>query len=176
MGGAYSGLADAYFQAGDISQALTNHKRAIELEPKNALLYSNRGYLYSRINEFSKALADCNKAISLNPKLVYAYGSRGHLYFLMQKYEDALADFNKAIKIKFTHKFAIVGQSLCQHAIGNINEAIKLWQSVIELDPKYINVEKLVRDYHPAQEFVEAAREIVADLNNEHRNSTEKEN
>jgi hypothetical protein len=68
---------------------------------------------------------------------------------------------------------ALVGQVLCQNALGNKKEALQLWHSVIDLDPQYNTVDNLVKDYHPPQEFVEATRKVVTNLKNEQSHKIE---
>ena len=48
--------------------------QAIELEPENHILYSNRSAVYNAQNEYQKALEDAEKAIGIKPDW-----SKGHL-------------------------------------------------------------------------------------------------
>ena len=82
----------------------------------------------------------------------------------MGKFEEALADFKKSIKLKPNHKFAIAGQALSHHALGQIEKARQSWQHLIALDSKYRNPEAIKGEYHCAEGFVEAARKLIAEL------------
>lgn len=162
---AYNELASAYERVRNDALALENYNIAVEIDPRNALLYNNRGYLYSRLGKVAEALADCNRAVSLNPKNEYVLATRGQVYFQMENYLDALNNFDRSIKLKPDHKFAIVGQALCQNALGNKKEAMELWSTLIFLDSQYNTVDKFIEEYHPAPEFVEAAKKLVTDFN-----------
>lgn len=51
--------------------------KAIELEPTNHVLYSNRSGAYASKKEFDKALEDATKTTELNPDWAKGYGRKG---------------------------------------------------------------------------------------------------
>ena len=51
--------------------------KAIELDPKDANAYYNRGLAKSELKQYKEAIADYDKAIELNPKDAAAYYNRG---------------------------------------------------------------------------------------------------
>lgn len=53
---------------------------AIEINPKLAILYNNRGNLYRDLQMYDKAEDDYNKAIFLNKKYFEAYNGLGFVY------------------------------------------------------------------------------------------------
>jgi tetratricopeptide (TPR) repeat protein len=92
---------------GDFKGAVVNFDRAIEVNPKYADAYNNRGLVkIEQLNDVPGALADFNRAITLNPRYGLAYNNRGLLK--ASKLKDsrgALADYNQAIAIN--PKFAL---------------------------------------------------------------------
>jgi tetratricopeptide (TPR) repeat protein len=54
--------------------------KAIELDPKYAIAYHNRGFAYRGKGELDLALADFDKTIELDPKYAIAYSNRGSVY------------------------------------------------------------------------------------------------
>lgn len=64
---AFSGERDRY------KVAIANYNKTIQLNPKDAGAYKNRGYAYFQRGEYDKAIADYNKVIQLNPKDITAY-------------------------------------------------------------------------------------------------------
>ena len=50
-------------------KAIADYSRAIELMPKEPLLYLGRGKSYSALNEIEKAIADFRKAATMADKL-----------------------------------------------------------------------------------------------------------
>ena len=49
-------------------EALDCYSKAIELDPNNPILYSNRSAMYLNLTEYDQAIADADKAISLKPE------------------------------------------------------------------------------------------------------------
>ena len=53
----------------EYQQAIDDYTRAIELDPTNALCYSNRGEAYQRLAQFDLAIADFELALAMEPDL-----------------------------------------------------------------------------------------------------------
>lgn len=68
-------------EEGRYDEAIVEFNRAIELAPKLAMAYTNRGSAYINKGELDKAIADCDKAIDLDPKLAEAYSNRAYAYW-----------------------------------------------------------------------------------------------
>ncbi|MBM3573861.1 MAG: tetratricopeptide repeat protein, partial [Alphaproteobacteria bacterium] len=68
---------NAWRDTGDHDRAIADYIRAIELNPKDALPFYNRGVMRLTKGDFDRAIADLNRAIELNPKYAYAYMARG---------------------------------------------------------------------------------------------------
>lgn len=51
--------------------------QAIELEPTNHVLYSNRSGAYASLKNFDKALEDANKTTELKPDWAKGWGRKG---------------------------------------------------------------------------------------------------
>jgi tetratricopeptide (TPR) repeat protein len=106
---------------------------AIEKDPKNVALISQRSKLYLEIKQFEKALADAEKAISLD-------NSNGEFYFLKAKAQRGLNRLEAALnsaKTAETKNFAspelfiLEGEIFLiikqyQKAIDYLNQALKL--------------------------------------------------
>ncbi|MDO4177863.1 MAG: tetratricopeptide repeat protein [Phascolarctobacterium sp.] len=109
-----------YFERGvlsqanaNVSEAIENYNKALELDANYAPSYYNRGVCLTTLGESEKALADFNKAIELNEKYVSAYNSRGEYYLAKGDKEKALADFNKALTYAPTNKEALALKAKC---------------------------------------------------------------
>lgn len=51
--------------------------QAIELDPSNHVLYSNRSGAYASLRDYAKALADANKTTEIKPDWAKGWGRKG---------------------------------------------------------------------------------------------------
>lgn len=67
------------YLAGDYQAAVDAYSQAIEAEPRNPLLYNNRGVAYEKIGNFDAAYADYTQATTLNANYAEAFQNRALL-------------------------------------------------------------------------------------------------
>ena len=60
--------SNAACQSGDFEKAVSLYTEAIQLDPANHILYSNRSAAHIKMGQFTKALQDAIKAKELNPE------------------------------------------------------------------------------------------------------------
>jgi tetratricopeptide (TPR) repeat protein len=87
-------------QAGAYDEAIAEFTRAIQLSPKDARIYNDRGLVYQRTNRFPEAMEDFSKAIELAPKDYAGYSGRGATQVAQNQNDAALVDLNKALELK----------------------------------------------------------------------------
>jgi tetratricopeptide (TPR) repeat protein len=85
-------LLSAEMERGDLDRAIADYDRATELDPKQALAYSNRGFVYMSKGKYDQALAEYNPAVELDPHFANAYRGRAELKRKMGKLAESLAD------------------------------------------------------------------------------------
>ena len=71
-------------------EALDCYTKAIEIDPKDPILYSNRSAMHLNLSEFDQALADAEKAISIKSDYAKAYLRKGKALEGLNKVEEAL--------------------------------------------------------------------------------------
>ena len=90
----------AIYQAkDDLDHAIADYGQALELDPKLAAAYNNRGLAFSAKGDFTKALADFNEAVELNPNFADAFFNRANAFRSKQDLERARQDLEAALKI-----------------------------------------------------------------------------
>ncbi len=80
------------------AEALECYSKAIELDSKDPILYSNRSLMHSNLNEFDLALIDADKAIEINPNYSKAYLRRGKALEGLGRIEEALNTYHSGLE------------------------------------------------------------------------------
>jgi tetratricopeptide (TPR) repeat protein len=88
--------------------AIADFSHAIELDPKDAIAYSNRAHAKRLKKDAAGALADCTRAIELDPNFAEAYFERGTLKGRNKDADGAIADLTRAIELKPDYAFAYI--------------------------------------------------------------------
>jgi tetratricopeptide (TPR) repeat protein len=82
-------------------QAISDFNKAIEIDPRLAHAYNNRGWAYMKKWRYDQAISDFDKTIEIDPKFVEAYYYRAIVYFLVEEYEKSLVDAIKAQQLGY---------------------------------------------------------------------------
>jgi tetratricopeptide (TPR) repeat protein len=64
---------------GDFEGAIVSYDKAIELEPRHAIAFNNRGNALRRVSRFEDALASYEGALALQPEYQQASDNRAAL-------------------------------------------------------------------------------------------------
>jgi len=90
---------NAALTAGKFDEAIQAYTEAINLEPTNHVLYSNRSAAYLKAAKLSSALEDAEKTVELNPVWAKGYSRKGAVLFALQKFDEAFTCYNKGKEI-----------------------------------------------------------------------------
>ena len=94
----------AYYKSGQSDKAVSMWTEAIELYPKHAVPYVNRGIVYRQSGQYAEAFSDFAKAIQLNPWSAKAYGNRALTYIELGKTDQGKKDLLKALELEPRYK------------------------------------------------------------------------
>lgn len=83
----------------NIDDAIKYYTEAINLDSRNAILYSNRSAAYAKACQYDLALSDAEKAIEINPKWAKAYSRKGTALLFLDRVDEAIKTFEEGLKI-----------------------------------------------------------------------------
>ena len=104
-----------------------------EIDPTDALAYSNRGSAYAKLGQFQEAINDFDQAIKLDPTPL-RYNNRGLAHGQFGQFQEALNDFDQAIKLDPTSS-RYNNRGMAYGELGQVQEAINDFDQAIKLDP-----------------------------------------
>jgi len=90
---------NAAFKAGNYDEAVAQFTTAIEADPTNHVLYSNRSGAYAAKSAFKEALLDANKCIDLKGDWAKGHSRRGAAYFGLKNWIQAQSAYEKGLEL-----------------------------------------------------------------------------
>lgn len=141
---AFNGRGVALLELGRSGEAVAAFGAAIELNPRLANAYFNRGMVLESQGEgrFVEALSDYDRAIELEPHDAEVYFRRGGLFFQYGDYARAAADNTVVLEMHdlTSQAEALVGplmaRGLCYYQLGRLDEAITDYSQAVTRDPR----------------------------------------
>jgi len=97
---AHHGLAQAQRETGELGAALSNHDRAIELEPGRHDLYWERGVTCQRMKDYDAAISNYKACLERKPTFANAHLGLGEVYRELGNLTESLSHLNQAIALK----------------------------------------------------------------------------
>lgn len=122
--------------------AFSDFDTAIRLNPRDAVVFFNRGSLFAESYRntplpplLQNAMADLSRAIELNGGFSQAYYNRGYLYSFVEDDKRALSDFSEAIRIAPHDTQSLSARGLLYASQGRFDKALDDFNRIVLLDP-----------------------------------------
>ena len=127
----------AYVRLHHFDAAIRDFDRAIELNPRDAAIYFNRGNAHhAGRSDYRQAIADYSKAIELDPRDTASHYNRGLAYLRTHSFQEAIHDFGKVIALHADHVRAHVNRGEAFRKIGAYDQAMRDFDTAIKLEPE----------------------------------------
>lgn len=131
----YSRRGSAFDLSGCHDEAIRDHTKALQLNPKLIDAYVGRGMAYEQKHEPDKAVRDFTTAIRLNVGTWQAYYMRGLAWVDVQQWNRAIADFDNAVKYNPQHADSFRQQARCYAQKKDLDSALNSFNAAIAVDP-----------------------------------------
>ena len=125
--------ADIHLGKKQYAEAVADYDRAIEIDPKVAYTFRNRGLTRLRMKEYDKAIVDLTQSIRLDPKQAEAFSYRGIAWRFKREFTKSIADYNEAMRLgpAAPGLYSIRGNTFrlnrdYDKAVADFDEAIRL--------------------------------------------------
>ena len=129
--------------------ALTRLKRAIDLDPDNALHHLWYGVAQERSSSLPEAVEAYRAAAAADPKLAEAWERAGNLYSGVGRCEDAVPAYEKALAAAPGALRVKIAIADCRGRQGKHEAAIRILRDVLKADAKATTVYyKMARALH----------------------------
>jgi type IV pilus assembly protein PilF len=131
------GLAQSYYESGDLETALDRSTRALHTDPKSADVHAMLGLIYSRISQTDKAAAEFKQALALAPSNGSILNIDGVWLCQQGQMQEADAQFAKAIQDPFYKQpeQALFNAGKCAFKAGQLPKAETYLRSSLEKAP-----------------------------------------
>ena len=133
---------EEYFKSGNekaktenLTGAIEDYSRAIELNQSLAKAYINRGLIKAKQNNFEEAIEDYSTYISLEPNTPQAYILRAFAYARTYKNKEAIKDYSVYIDFKPENSEAYLNRGILKQDISDYESALNDFTKAIEIDP-----------------------------------------
>jgi predicted Zn finger-like uncharacterized protein len=126
-------------QQGDLDGAINAFTRAIEMNPRFAAAYCNRGLTRSDKRDFDGAIADATKSIELDPNDPFPFINRANAR--IQKGVDpeaSIADASRALELRPGIPAALLNLGMARDQKGDYDGAIAEFDKALELLPTFV--------------------------------------
>ena len=118
-------LGNEFFKKGDFVSAVKHYTEAINRNPDDPKLYSNRAACYTKLAAFDLGLKDCDMCTKLDDKFIKGWVRKGKIHQGMQQPSKALNAYQKAMEIDPTNAEAIEGYRSCTVAVHSNPEEVR---------------------------------------------------
>lgn len=134
---AYAACADNELTGGDIDNASSNYRAAIEIDPGFIPPYIGLGSAEEQLGNSREALESLDKAIALDATSAAAYDTRGTVKAAAGEWTKAIADYDRAAALDPKSPGVFNHRGEARQATGDHAGALRDFEKAIALDPNF---------------------------------------
>lgn len=127
----------AYFSQGEFSQAQTDYKKALKIQPEFVDAQFNLANLYCSTQRLPEAIELFNQLIGRHPDYLEALYNRGNTHAQLQQFHDACQDYNHVLELNPHHLEALLNRGNAFLAMAEIDLAIASYTQALTLQPQF---------------------------------------
>jgi serine/threonine-protein kinase len=135
-------------------------ERALAIDPNDASANQAMATVFERQGRLQDAEAAFKKAVALDPDNLLIRDSYANFLFRQGRFEDAADQWRAIIRIAPDHFGALVNLGAALNELGDVSEAITMYERAIEIRPTYMAYSNLGTSYGRAKRYPEAIKAL----------------
>ena len=147
----HANLAMVYENTNQLEEAIVHYQKALELQPAKPPLHRNLAGVYWKKRRYTEAESHYKRVIAYNATDVQAVYRLGLIFLTQERYPGAATQFKRAIAIDATHVRAHGALGVAYQKLGNISEAIRTFERVLELEPNNKVALEMLKQLHESK-------------------------
>ena len=162
-------IGNNFFKNARYSEAVASYTEALALDPRSAIILSNRSAAHLKLENYGFAEADATRAIEADRSYIKGYYRRGSAYFSMGKLKEAIADLKAVCRIVPNDKEAKQKLATAQKEFKALKfaECFTRDHHVKSINPEDIVIPDSYKGLHLPEQITE---DWVVQLMNNYRN------
>lgn len=173
-GSTFDRLYQFYLEGSGLEAMVSDYQSEAQAKPNAPNIQLILGHIYKRLGKNKEALTAYKRAVELSQNDYYAHFALGQLYVVLRQHEDAISELTKATSLseqalaispeELTDIYKTLGHAYFRRDM--IDEAIKTWEKISELDPDDIFARIELADLFREQElYLQAIAQYEAIIN-----------
>lgn len=138
--------------------------KAIEVNPKDAIAWFNRGNANYDEKNYDQAISDYTKALEIKPEWASAYYNRAKAYASKGQYDQVINDYTKVLEIDPGDDWAYNNRGVAYYHKGHYDKAISDYNKALDIFPDYVpyyNKAVACDDAGQIKEAIESYRNFI---------------
>ena len=94
-----------------------------------------KGADYIKREQYAEAVDLLTEITQIAPEFAEGYNQRAIAYFMLEEWEQSIDDCKKVVTLNPIHFGALAGMGQCYLRLGDLREALKVFQRALEIHP-----------------------------------------
>ena len=141
----HENIANVLIRQTRYTEAASELKAAIELNPKSSIAYNSLGSLMLLTNENEKAATYLQRAVELDPRNKGAHINYGMALVNLGRWDEAIAQLSPIVRAEPKRLLARTNLAIAFANRGNVDQGIKELRQVLQIDPKFVAAQEALQ-------------------------------
>lgn len=129
------GLAVSYQKLGEITKAVEEYGKVIEIEPMNVEAHNNLGVIYKDMGRLNQAVREFRTVLSMAPRHEKARNNLGVIFYLQGNMEKAIQEFRGILELNPGNKEAYINLGVIYQRQNRTGKAKRMLENALSIDP-----------------------------------------